>query len=257
MGVSVASSPLLTPADPAPVEHVNGGSDAPVLLLCEHAGNKVPARLGNLGVSDEILTSHRGFDIGAESVARALAGLLNAPLILQRYSRLVIDANRPPSSDQSILEISDGEVIPGNQDLMDASRQARLSEIFEPMDSAINSGFASHERRAAFSIHSYTPRLGDENRPWHAGFLSRASLPTAERLMASVARQAPDLNLALNQPYQIEDGTDWFIPRHAEPRALPHCLIEIRNDQIQARDQADRWASMLAEAIKDLPEIWP
>ena len=257
MGVRVASSSLLTPADPAPVELVNGESDAPVLLLCEHAGNEVPAALGDLGISEEILASHRGYDIGAESVARALADMLKAPLILQRYSRLVIDANRPPSSAQSILEVSDGAHIPGNRDLAAAHRQARVSEIFEPMDKAIQDGFASHERRAAISIHSFTPQLGDECRPWHAGFLSRRSLVTAEHLMASVTGQAPDLKLALNKPYQIEDATDWFIPRHAEPRALPHCLIEIRNDQIRTGEQATRWASMLAEAIHKLPETWP
>ena len=257
MGVRVASSTLLTPADPAPVEYVNGQSNAPVLLLCEHAGNEVPAALGKLGVSDEILDSHRGYDVGAESVARALADLLHAPLILQRYSRLVIDANRPPSSPQAILEISDGATIPGNQRLAAAHRRARITEIFDPMDKAIQAGFAVHERRAAFSVHSFTPQLGKEERPWHAGFLSRKSLPTCEHLMASLARQAPDLNLALNKPYQIEDATDWFIPRHAEPRALPHCLIEIRNDQIQTQEQGARWASMLAAAIKSLPEIWP
>ena len=257
MGVSVASSSLLTPADPAPVDLVNGESDAPVLLLCEHAGNHVPASLGDLGVSAEILTSHRGYDIGAEGVARALADLLNAPLILQRYSRLVIDANRPPSSPQAMLEISDGATIPGNQNLGAANRQARISEIFDPMDQAIAQGFAAHPRRAAFSIHSFTPRLGDEDRPWQAGFLSRKSLPTAEHLMACLARQAPAFNLALNKPYQIEDATDWFIPRHAEPRGLPHCLIEIRNDQIQTQDQGARWAALLANAIKELPEIWP
>ena len=130
MGVRVASSTLLTPADPAPVEIVNGQSDAPVLLLCEHAGNEVPAALGNLGVSDEILASHRGYDIGAEYVARLLADLLHAPLILQRYSRLVIDANRPPSSPQAVLEISDGATIPGNQSLAGPEKQAAFAKAF-------------------------------------------------------------------------------------------------------------------------------
>ena len=94
MGVSVANSSLLTPADPQPVELVNADSAVPVLLLCEHAGNAVPEALDGLGVSDEVLNSHRGWDIGAEHMARQLADILGAPLILQRYSRLVIDANR-------------------------------------------------------------------------------------------------------------------------------------------------------------------
>lgn len=242
---------LLTPNDPHPVEVINADSLSPTLLLCEHAGRATPAALGDLGASEETLASHRGWDIGAEDLARGVAERLGAPLILQRYSRLVIDGNRPPGSAQSMLEISDGAPIPGNRQLSEREKRARIAEIFEPMDRAIVDGFARVERRAAFSIHSFTPRYGGVDRPWHAGFLSRKSAPTAERLMRVVERMAPSLTLALNEPYQIDDDTDWFIPVHAEPRGLPHCLIEIRNDQIDHADGVAFWADALAEAIDD------
>ena len=248
---------LLSASDPAPVEIVNPDSAAPVLLVCEHAGRAVPAALGALGVSNEVLTSHRGWDIGAEAVARHLAGALDAPLVIQRYSRLVIDANRPPGSDDSMPWTSDGIDIPGNWTLTPEDRMRRVAEIFEPFDQAITQGFSAHPRKAAFSIHSYTPRFGGADRPWHAGFLTRQSPKTAERLMASVAGAAPDLVLGLNQPYQVDSQTDWFIPVHAETRGLPHCLIEIRNDQIGHSDGAALWGQLLTCAIrallKDLP----
>jgi predicted N-formylglutamate amidohydrolase len=72
--------------------------------------------------------------------------------------------------------------------------------------------------------------------------------------MASVSRQQPALELALNQPYQIDDETDWFVPRHAETRGLPHCLIEIRNDQIDHPQGAKLWAGYLATAIAEFME---
>lgn len=252
-----AVEPLLTAADPAPVEVVNEGSEAPLLLLCEHAGQAVPAVLDGLGVSAEVIDSHRGWDIGAAAVARELADLMEAPLVLQGYSRLVIDGNRPPGGTGSMLEVSDGAVIPGNRALSQADKEARIREIFEPMDQAIVTAFAAAERRAAFSIHSFTPRLGMVDRPWHAGFLSRASLPTARQLMARVASAEPDLVLAINEPYQIDDETDWFIPVHAERRGLPHSLIEIRNDQIADDAGAAHWARLLAEAIGDVLETLP
>ena len=248
---------LLTTADPAPVDTVNLESQSPLLLLCEHAGQAVPARLGDLGISDEILNSHRGWDIGAEAVARLLAEHTGAPLIMQRYSRLVIDANRPPHSPAAFPTVSDGAEIAGNLDITQAERDARVASIFEPMDRTIADAFASAPRLAAFSIHSFAPRIGDTNRPWHAGFLTRKSHATAETLMMSIARRAPELTLALNEPYQIGDASDWFIPQHAEARDLPHSLIEIRNDQLQTGDGVARWAELLADAITDLLEALP
>jgi len=249
---SVPSTTLLGASDPEPVEVLHFDSDMPLLLLCEHAGRAVPAMLGNLGVSQEVLASHRGWDIGAGDVARRLACLLNAPLVLQGYSRLVIDANRPPGSPSSVPSVSDGEAIPGNQGLTAEHVEARVAEIFKPMDMAVVRGFSACPRRVAFSIHSFTPRLSGVDRPWHAGFVSRRSVSTAERIRASIARAASDLTLAINEPYQIEDETDWFIPVHAETRGLPHCMIEIRNDGIDHPEGIAFWSELLAAAIRQI-----
>ncbi|MEO0427263.1 MAG: N-formylglutamate amidohydrolase [Pseudomonadota bacterium] len=252
----LARSPsrLLGPNDPDPVEVLHPDSAAAVVLVCEHAGRAVPSALDGLGVSDAVLESHRGWDIGAEAVARQLACLLGAPLVLQRYSRLVLDANRPPWSATSIPEVSHGAEIPANRGLSAAEQQDRVTDILEPMDRAIERAFATHPRRAAFSIHSYTPELGGVARPWQAGMLTRRSLMTGKGLIASLRRQDPDLMLAMNEPYRIEDDGDWFIPHHAEPRGIPHTLIEIRNDEIADDAGAERWAALLATAITDVLE---
>ena len=114
---TAAQSSLLSDLDPNPVELVNETSKAPVLLLCEHAGRVIPKTLGTLGLNEKALMSHISWDIGAEALARNLAKRLNAPLILQSYSRLVIDCNRPPGSPESILEVSDGIEIEVNKKL--------------------------------------------------------------------------------------------------------------------------------------------
>lgn len=242
---------LLQSVDPDPVDLVNATSTAPVVLLCEHAGCAVPASLGNLGLDDTILRSHRGWDIGAEALARALAMRLKAPLILQRYSRLVIDSNRPPGSQESILNESDGVRITANDTLSKAEKEARVRGIFYPMDRAIEESFVAHPRKAAFSIHSFTPVFGGTPRPWNAGFLTRKSRSTASALINSLQRLRPELSLAINEPYNIDDETDWFIPRHAERRAIPHCLIEVRNDQIADETGVALWAYLLGQALSD------
>ncbi|WP_424830366.1 N-formylglutamate amidohydrolase [Ruegeria sp.] len=249
---------LLGNADPPPVEWVNADSPSPVLLLCEHAGQEVPRALGDLGLTEGVIDTHIGWDIGAEALARGIAERLNAPLILQRYSRLVIDCNRPPLSPSAIPEISDEQIVPGNTSLDTDERTARIREIFDPLADAVREGFDRHPRRAAFSVHSFTPALeGGPYRPWHAGFLTRRDLGTAQSLIAHISRAAPELLLTANQPYQIDDETDWFIPAHAEPRGVYHALIEIRNDQLRDTTGIDRWADLQANAIQALLETTP
>ncbi len=250
----VAFESLIGPADPAPIEILHGESASDLVLVCEHAGRAVPKALGNLGVGEDVLNSHRGWDIGAEDVARRLSDQLQAPLVIQRYSRLVIDCNRPPGSPFSVPPVSDCQVIPGNRNASSAELAARVDEIFRPIDSAVAEVFRRRKRSATFSVHSFTPQMDGEERPWHAGFLTRKSVQTAEVLMRSIARRRPSLVLALNQPYQIDTETDWFIPRFAEVLDLPHCLIEIRNDQIDHPEGARLWAELLAEAIREFLE---
>lgn len=249
----VVAKPLLSTADPTPVEIVNPDSSSPVFLLCEHAGQAIPAALSGLGISESIRASHRGWDIGAEALARALATRLAAPLVVQRYSRLVFDCNRPPDSPLAIPMESDGVAFIENQNCNAAERAARAEEIFAPMTASIDA-MLTPQRKFAFSIHSFTPKMNGVDRPWHAGFLSRTDLKTANAICDHIAAVRPDLTLAINAPYQIETDGDWFIPAQAESRGLMHSLIEVRNDQLLDAAGITLWADLLAGAIQSLVE---
>lgn len=240
---------LLSAADPYPVEVCNGSSESDIVLLCEHAGQAIPQALDGLGVSKYEIDRHIGWDIGAEALAREIADRLNAPLIIQRYSRLVMDCNRPPGADGSIPAISDGTVIPRNQNLSNEDQCQRRKAIFDPMEEALRATFNANPRKAAFSIHSYTSQFQGHKRPWDAGFLSRRDLGAAQHILDRVAQAAPALTLAVNEPYQIDDASDWFIPKHAEARGLRHCLIEVANDHLRDTAGITRWADLLTPAI--------
>ena len=257
MNTSVATQGLLVAGDPAPVEWVNRDSDARIVLLCEHAGRTIPQKLGDLGVSEKVQASHRGWDIGAETVARNLAEKLQAPLILQRYSRLVIDCNRPIEAPDSIPPISFGEHIPANLNLTTAERTARQLEIMAPLNAAIEHVLDGASRALAVSIHSFTPQADGQARPWHAGFLSRTDHTTGQAVIDHISTRRPDLHMELNQPYQIDSGSDWFIPHFVEPRGLAHSLVEIRNDLISDEKGAADWSQLLADAFTRILETKP
>ena len=75
----------------------------------------MPKKLGDLGVPESELTRHIAWDIGIAGVAERLSDHLDAHLIAQRYSRLVIDCNRPIGAASSIPVFSEATTIPGNE----------------------------------------------------------------------------------------------------------------------------------------------
>ncbi len=96
------TSLLLGAQDVPPVHEDNAAGRSPFLLTSDHYGRLIPRALGDLGVPESELVRHIAWDIGIAGVADALAKHLDAHLIAQRYSRLVIDCNRPPGAPSSI-----------------------------------------------------------------------------------------------------------------------------------------------------------
>ena len=247
---------LLQQGDPPAVEMVNPESSSPLLLVCEHAGNLVPRSLNKLGLSDDVLRTHVAWDVGIAQVARRVAEVLGAPLILQNYSRLVIDCNRPPHVSDAMLDISDGIPIHGNQNLSDAQKQCRINEIFRPYDTALQKMFATGRITCAVSIHSYTRQMvGQESRPWDVGFVARQNLTLSHHLQQHYQQNHTALRVGINQPYQIERDTDWFIIKYGEKHTIPHCLVEICNDQLSNTDGIAHHARLLVGGLRSFMNI--
>lgn len=241
---------LLSSSDPVPVEWVNQHIESPIALVCEHAGNAVPERLLNLGLTDEQMQEHTAIDIGAEATARHVAKMLSAPLLMQRYSRLVVDCNRPTEASDAIPEVSHGTQVPANKLLSEHQSKMRIDEIFAPYNDALTKLMEAPQRMFAFSIHSFTPSLNEHQRPWDIGLLHRHDTKTSMNLQRYFNSNFPELTIGLNQPYQIDDESDWFVPRHAERLGLNHSLIEIRNDLISTKTDQEQFATIIAQGIR-------
>src|ERR1700721_3272231 len=123
---------LLAADEPPAVQefYINWRSD--FIIVADHAGARIPRRLANLGLPDSELLRHIAWDIGALCVARRVAQTLDAPLLAQNYSRLVIDCNRHHNVATSIPRISELREIPGNIGLSPGEIIARRAEIFDP-----------------------------------------------------------------------------------------------------------------------------
>lgn len=246
--------PLLGPDDPAPVSIVNGTGAAPVLLVCDHGSNAVPAALRGLGLTERELGLHIAWDIGAAPVTRLLAEALDAPAVLANYSRLVIDCNRRPGHPTSIAVESDGVVVPGNADLTEAEARRRAEAIFWPYHRKIGSGLAGFALRgvlpAIVSLHSFTTTLGGAGRPWQIGVLWDEDDRIARPLIAALR----DRGLAVgdNQPYSGRMRFGYSVEVHAAECGLPNVLIELREDLVFDGDGQRRAAALLADALRPI-----
>jgi predicted N-formylglutamate amidohydrolase len=235
------------------VEAFNIEGSAPVLVLCDHAGCWVPPELEDLGLPQQELARHIGWDIGSADVTRRLARLLDAPAVLCHVSRLVIDANRKAGDPSSIPAISDGTVVPGNQDLSPEQVRSRLGRFFIPYHRAVARHIARLRRRhdvpAIVSVHSFTPRLADSPRPWDVAVLwdtdARLAAPVLDAL-----RRDPSLRVGDNEPYSGRFPAGYSIPFHATRSRLPHVTFEVRQDLIDTRETAAAWAERLAGVLR-------
>ncbi len=233
------------------VERPEGAS--PLLLVCDHASNRIPRRLGTLGVSEEDRQRHIAWDVGAADLARRMAARLDATLVLQTYSRLVIDCNRDPGVPSAMPIRSEVTDIPGNHDLEPRDRQARMSEIFQPYHDRI--GYIMAAREAAgrptvlVAVHSFTPYYeGLGARPWHVGVLYNRD-SRLSNLMLDLLRAEPGLTVGDNEPYAVSDETDYTIPIHGEKRGVLHVEFEVRHDEIESEAGQEKWAARLSHML--------
>lgn len=247
------SKTLLERDEPHPLETVNLGGGADFVLICEHAGRRIPARLGDMGLSEEDRGRHIAWDVGARDIAVALSRLLDAPLFMQRYSRLVCDCNRRPDTPSFMPKVSELTVIPANQNVSAAEKQARIAEIFTPFQQAVTAALdardAAGRSTILVTVHSFTPVFKGVSRPWQIGVLFNRDKNFAPEV-ARYIMENTDYDVGINEPYAVSDESDYAIPVHGEGRGYPCVEFEIRNDLTQGTEAANGWAELMAASVR-------
>ena len=245
-------------ADPQPVTVVNAAGVSPVVLLCEHASNHIPAPYARLGLTQADLQRHIAYDIGAADVARELSLRLDAPLILSGYSRLLIDCNRPLTAPSSIPERSEATDIPGNTGI-DAGERARRDAMFfapfrEKVAEILDERLAGRRATLLIGMHSFTPVYMGVARPWHAGFLFLRAARLGRALIEALRASDPALVVGDNEPYQVTLESDYTVPYQGDVRGIPTALIEVRQDLISNSPGVLAWAETLAGVLRAVAE---
>ncbi len=245
---------LLAQGEPDPVNVINPDGISPFFLVCEHAGNRMPAKLGDMGLGVEDRQRHIAWDIGADAVSRKLSALLDAPLITQTYSRLVCDCNRSIEVDSFMPVLSESTPIPGNIGLTKADRQSRIDEIYWPLhrriEQAIDRRLVSGKPVFFISVHSFTPVFLGQRREMDVGLLY-AREPRLASLVGPALRRCEAISVVNNEPYALDYERDFTVPYHGERRAIPSLEFELRQDLIAEQEGQAVWAERLADALRE------
>ncbi len=246
---AVEATALLAADEPPACSIENPTGASPFFLTCDHAGRRIPRALGDLGVAAAELDRHIAWDIGAAGLTSRLGARLDAFAIVQTYSRLVVDCNRPLDSPTLIPLRSERTDIPGNANLSTAQRRRRIDEIFAPYHARTVAELDA--RRAAgrptilVTVHSFTPAYLGVARPWHCGILYHRDTRLAHALLRLI-REEGEWVVGDNEPYSVSDTSDYAIPVYGTQRGLANVELEIRQDLIADAAGQAQWAERVA-----------
>ena len=230
---------------------------SPFVLLCDHASYHIPVELHDLGLPASEVTRHIAWDVGAAGVTEALSEILDSPAILSNISRLVIDCNRQLDASDLIPQVSDGTRVPGNVNLAESSKAARIESWFRPYHDAVESVLLERAARGLesipISIHSMAPAHGGKSRPWKVALSSYLDRRLTNPVLAALRRQGDSMGgdsvVGDNEPYDLDPAVDYSIPFHALRRGWQHLQVEFRQDEIPDATTQHRWALRFAQAL--------
>ena len=247
---------MIGPGDPPPYNIINEQGQGKILLVGDHVSRTIPRVLDNLGLDETLLEQHIAYDIGTRKLVHHLSQHLDAPAVLAGYSRLVVDLNRSLEDPSVMPEVSDDTPIPGNQNMSEEHRNQRIHSFYTPYRKAIDTMLHAFRENgvvpAFISIHSFTPQMAGFVRPWHAGILWDKDPRIPVPLMANLRAHPDGFNIGDIEPYSGKHPADFTIDHHAEASGIPHVSIEIRQDLVNTEAGAERWATILDDALRDV-----
>lgn len=232
-------------------------SGRPALVLtCEHGGNEVPKAYGALFVSAAAKTAlgtHRGYDPGALTLARSLAGRFRAPFVANMVTRLLVELNRSVGHRRLFSEFST-VLDPGEREaLVDRYYRPHRATVLEAIERASTTG----DPVLHVGVHTFTPELEGRPRTADVGLLYDPARPGERELCARwkrlLERAWPGAGVRRNYPYlgkddglttelrarlpadrylgiELEVNNTWLVG----PRAKPEGVARMIGDSLEA-----------------------
>ena len=222
------------------------------IISCEHGGNTVPPDYAPLFAGHQaLLQTHRGWDLGALTLARRLATAVDAPLFAATTTRLLVDLNRSIGHRQLYSEAT--RSLP-----LDA-RRSIVAMHYRPYRDAVEGEVArlieTGQRVVHIASHSFTPELRGVVRRADVGWLydpRRAGEGAfALQWLTAFGRLRPDLTLRRNYPYQGKGDGLTALLRKRHP-ASQYLGLELEVNQRFVIAGGAAWTALCAGVTRSL-----
>lgn len=255
--ISAEQTPqFLSAGEPGPFQVLNPLAELPILLVCDHASCRFPKSLGDMGLDPFARRCHLAVDIGAGPLTERLAASLGVTAVLAQYSRLVVDCNRQLMDPSSNLEFGDGILVTGNRNLHKAEKDLRANALYWPYHDAVDKQVKRLQSvgpaPAFIAVHSFTPVMNGEARPWEIGVLWDTDTRLRDIFLQDFT--AAGYFVGDNEPYSGKAPQDFTIDHHAQDVGLPHIGIEVRQDLIDDKKGVEEVAEVMHRIIDSIPK---
>lgn len=183
-----------------------------ILVTCEHGGNDIPKKFRQLFFdAQEVLQTHRGYDLGALSISQMLAHGLQSRLFSSTTSRLLIDLNRSLGHAEIFSKWS--------KCLNKCERESLIQSYYRAYRDEVESYICSLVIQAPVlhvSVHSFTPVFNGMPRKTDIGLLfdpeRQFEKEISREWQAALQTKLPSQNIHFNLPYHgTSDGFTTYL----------------------------------------------
>jgi len=225
-------------------EEIDGDFEGRVVFTCEHASAELPEPWTWPEEDRWLVDTHWASDIGAAAFTRRVARMMHAPAVLSRFSRLLIDPNRPLDSDTLFRGNAEGKMVHLNEGLLETERKRRIDQFYHPYHQAVSAMVERSQSDTVFSIHTFTDNYEGDARVLEIGVLFDQDEEPASRLVRHL--EAAGFHVLANQPWSGKAGLAYSPVLHARQFRRRALEIEARQDLIVDESFAERLAEALA-----------
>ena len=228
-----------------------------LFVTCEHAGNVVPTEYAPLFVGHEhLLTTHRGWDPGALTLAREMAERFDAPLYYDETTRLLADLNRSVGTPDLHSEATRHLPKAERRRLLEAYYFPHRRRVDVALDDAVDRGDRRRRPRSSTSPRTASrPNCTATSAPptsacctTRAGPARWRSRPPGSTALRVSGRDAP---LRRNYPYLgASDGVCQVMRRRYPPAAYVGVELEVNQRYVEAGGPA--WPAIRRTLVETL-----
>lgn len=218
------------------------------VITCEHATNRMPPGWQWPEEDRWLVDTHWASDLHIEAFVEGLARRLRVPAVLSRFTRLLVDPNRPMDADTLFREVAEGRPVVLNQDLTEDEKARRIRHLYDPYHHAADRLVWRSPGASVLGVHSFTDTYEGTEREVEIGVLFDEDEALATAFAEHV--RGHGFEVRLNEPYSGKQGLIFGPRRHARNHGRACIELELRQDRLEDPVTSSRLVEIIAGAAE-------